>query len=549
MARKAKGEVVPREWKSGRGFALRLTAYGKRHYLTLGLERDGWTRERAGIELDNIMADVRRGIWVAPEKPGRRPEALAASEAGEVEKVLFPAFAGGLLRSRKGRHSDRHHGYLEWGLKHLEPFFATVTPAQIDAEMVDAYAAAKLAEGRELAEAIERGRPLRDGRGMVRKPLSPVSINKTIDVLAWVLGFAVEYRKRTGVTENVAAGKKRRVGEPPRRPVHLDSAEQIEAILDAAEELDGDLRFSLTERRVIVATFIFSGPRDIEIGHMLWRDVDLANGRIMVGRSKTQAGLREVAMLPIERDVLAAHKASSPHTDPDDLVCPTSDGTVRSRKNLCAGVVAPVLRRADELLVARGHVPLPKGVSPHKLRHTFASILIATGVDVASVKEQLGHTDAKFTLNVYTHMMARSPEERARLRALVEGEREGHEPAPARLGWRAFEAPILRVLAAAPGGRARRRAVIRALAEEMDGRLGEADRADYRGAPRWHVDADLARRHMRERGLLRKTRKQGVWALGEAAAGRIGALRPLPARPDLALPDTDGTEHEEALVA
>ena len=42
---------------------------------------------------------------------------------------------------------------------------------------------------------------------------------------------------------------------------------------------------------------------------MLWRDIDLANSRIFVGRSKTAAGLREIQILPILRDILAAHKA------------------------------------------------------------------------------------------------------------------------------------------------------------------------------------------------------------------------------------------------
>lgn len=35
--------------------------------------------------------------------------------------------------------------------------------------------------------------------------------------------------------------------------------------------------------------------------------------------------------------------------------------------------------------------------------------------------QQLGHTDPAFTLRVYAHMMRRSPEERAKLKALVEG--------------------------------------------------------------------------------------------------------------------------------
>lgn len=35
-------------------------------------------------------------------------------------------------------------------------------------------------------------------------------------------------------------------------------------------------------------------------------------------------------------------------------------------------IVAPVVRRAGKLLERRGEQPLPSGVTPHKLRHTFA---------------------------------------------------------------------------------------------------------------------------------------------------------------------------------
>lgn len=40
---------------------------------------------------------------------------------------------------------------------------------------------------------------------------------------------------------------------------------------------------------------------------------------------------------------------------------------------------------------------------PHKLRHTFASIAITSGADVASVSEKLGHSDKAVTLRMYTH--------------------------------------------------------------------------------------------------------------------------------------------------
>ena len=40
---------------------------------------------------------------------------------------------------------------------------------------------------------------------------------------------------------------------------------------------------------------------------------------------------------------------------------------------------------------------------PHKLRHTFASIAITKGADVASVSETLGHSDKAVTQRMYTH--------------------------------------------------------------------------------------------------------------------------------------------------
>jgi hypothetical protein len=64
MAGRAKGEVKVREWKSGRSFALRFWAYGERRYVTLGSERDGWDQRAAEEELENVLVDVRRGVWV-----------------------------------------------------------------------------------------------------------------------------------------------------------------------------------------------------------------------------------------------------------------------------------------------------------------------------------------------------------------------------------------------------------------------------------------------------------------------------------------------------
>ena len=174
-------------------------------------------------------------------------------------------------------------------------------------------------------------------------------------------------------------------------------------------------------RRAALAVLLLGGGRVSATGAMLWRDVDLANGRFEVGRDKTDAGMREVDMLPLLREILTEHKAASDRTGPDDPVLVTSAGRPRSRDNLRKDVVEAAVSQANRLVAERGLQPLPLGITPHKLRHTFASILVAIGRDPTYVMQQLGHTDPAFTLRVYAHVMRRSDEEREELKALVEG--------------------------------------------------------------------------------------------------------------------------------
>ena len=122
-----------------------------------------------------------------------------------------------------------------------------------------------------------------------------------------------------------------------------------------------------------------------------------------------------------EREILIEHKAASAKTGAHDPVFVTATGTPRSRHNLRQDVVDTSVAHAHRLAEERGLQPLPLGITPHKLRHTFASILVAIGRDPTYVMQQLGHTDPAFTLRVYAHVMRRSEDERERLKALVEG--------------------------------------------------------------------------------------------------------------------------------
>jgi integrase len=274
MAVRPRGQVVERRLKGGRIYAIRFHAYGRRRYLTLGLESEGWTRRRAEDELANVLADVRRDLWVEPLPGARR------RHRKEKREILFAAFVDDLLAERRHQLSDAMCAHLEWGLWHLRPVFNDWLLRDIDAEAVDVYRAQKVEEAEALRAALEHGRPRRGETGRIMRPLSSSSINKTIDVLQWVLSAAEEYG---WIETNPARGRRRRLRKPKRPPVYLDSVGHIEALLEAAGQLDADPRSRIGHRLPLIATLVFAGLRSHELSALRWRDVDLAVGRIQVG--------------------------------------------------------------------------------------------------------------------------------------------------------------------------------------------------------------------------------------------------------------------------
>lgn len=433
MGRQATGHVIPPD-ATRRSFAIRFWAYGTRHKITLGRPEDGWTWQKADRELAATLRDVDLGVWRPPEPD---PAPVPATDP------TFHKFASDWFKAKQLEiEENTRNSYRNDLVNHLLPFFKDHRVSQITVAEVDRYRQHKLEQSAKIRAAEEAGKPRmvevvdRRGRRYRRKerPLSARSINMHLFLLAMILEVAVDHGL---LPANTAAGKRRRLKVKKSRPVHLDSAEHIAVMLEAAGDLDAgghvvelsDGRgrawkqrqaIQTTGRRAAIAVLLLGGGRASATGAMLWRDVDLANGRFVVGRDKTDAGMREVDMLPLLREILTEHKAASERTGADDPVFLTATGRPRSRDNIRQDVVEAVVRRAEEIQAARGAQPLPLGISPHKLRHTFASILIALGKDPIYVMGQLGHTDPAFTLRVYAHMMRRSEQEREALRALVE---------------------------------------------------------------------------------------------------------------------------------
>jgi integrase len=77
-----------------------------------------------------------------------------------------------------------------------------------------------------------------------------------------------------------------------------------------------------------------------------------------------------------------------------DLIIANPDGTPLKPDSVSASV---------SLLCRR--LGLPKGASLHTLRHSHGSLLLADGVDLATVSERLGHSSVRVTADIYSHAL------------------------------------------------------------------------------------------------------------------------------------------------
>lgn len=427
MARASTGTVIETELKDGsRSFAIRYRVDGKRRFELVGYSFEGVTRRTAEERLQDVLSDVRRGLWREPE-----PEPEPVPRFSEAAEEWFSAqlLEGG---SRGTGLSPAGEADLRWRLEcHLLPYFeGQLRDPRVDAitvKHVDAYRLAKVKEAADRRAKLEAWRtrlgcetdPARRRkiqRQRPPRPLGATSVNKTLATLAAILERAVEHGH---LSTNPASGKRRRLRQPTPPRTRLDRADHIAALIDAASELDRTARAHRGQRRALVALLLFAGPRISEATALRWRDVDLARGEIRIRRSKTDTGVRLIRMEPVLRDELAAYRAGLREVSRDSLVFCTATGEPLGATNVRKRVIDRAREIANERLERQGTEPLPY-LTPHSCRRTYATILCALDYGIPFAKQQLGHKSSALTLDVYAGGV--HPDEKPRLAALVRGD-------------------------------------------------------------------------------------------------------------------------------
>ena len=180
------------------------------------------------------------------------------------------------------------------------------------------------------------------------------------------------------------------------KPMQVLNEQELDTFLQAVQKDDIWRDFFYTE--------LMTGLRRGEICALMWRDFDAkartlkisrtlhskGQGIYALGDTKTSQGNRTIILPESVAALLRARKKASISQwifpQPTSPELPMNPGTA--------------YRRLKTLLEEAG---LPS-IRFHDLRHTFATHALTSGVDAKTLAGILGHTNASFTLDTYTHV-------------------------------------------------------------------------------------------------------------------------------------------------
>ena len=167
------------------------------------------------------------------------------------------------------------------------------------------------------------------------------------------------------------------------------------AMTDSAEALDPLKAYAILRDTALLETLYSTGARIAEISGLTHAMLDTERGTCIVrgkGAKERLCILGRPALAAVRAMLRAARCVWEEPDGPERPVFLTRYGTGISPRD--------IERRMKHWLAAAGLNP---DLSPHKLRHSFATHLLSHGADLRSVQELLGHASPA-TTQIYTHL-------------------------------------------------------------------------------------------------------------------------------------------------
>ena len=228
---------------------------------------------------------------------------------------------------------------------------------------------------------------------------APLTVRRKLWVLSSFFGFLQDMG-------HVSGNPARRLPLPrleQQVPVTLTEAD-AQRLLEAAER---------PWHKCLVVLLLSTGMRRSEIAQISLEDLDLENRQLLVHGK----GAKE-RVVPLADQAVAAIEQYLPHrvqmVRPPSEAAMAAGGTRLATQSRHLFVSAwkgqPIhgrcINRMLRIVIRKAGLQ-GQGITPHKLRHTFATHLIRNGVDIRTVQELLGHADIGTTAR-YLHSDVRT---------------------------------------------------------------------------------------------------------------------------------------------
>jgi len=344
---------------------LYRTKDGRQRWHTIGRHGSPWTVDEARKEARRLLVKVENGGDPAGEKAADR---MAETVAQLCDDYFVAASAGRTLTRRKIPKKASTLAVDKSNISnHIKPLLGNIKVAAVTRRDIERFQNA-VAEG----ETAVRGEASKRGGG--RLTGGQGAATRTVGLLGAIFGFAVKRGMRAdnpvrGVERHADGQRIRRMGE-----------EEYGA-------LGGALRtMPETSWPIAIAAAHFLAVTGWRRGEMLalrWTEIDLATRTARLGDTKTGASMRPLSNAAC--DMLR----SIPRMG--DLVFPATRGADQPM----TGFHKIWLRIAKQAV-------LSADVTPHVLRHSFASVAADLGFSELTIAALIGHNKASITSR-YAH--------------------------------------------------------------------------------------------------------------------------------------------------
>jgi integrase len=219
------------------------------------------------------------------------------------------------------------------------------------------------------------------------------------------------------IEENPAdSGRFPLLRQAPKEPVFLEQDEAQAFVRAALSEPDPKIRS-------MVLLYLYTGIRMEELCGLEWSDVDLKDAQIHVRRAsvylaglgvitkdtKTRSGTRVIRADPSVFSTLEEYKEAK-RSEWAARGLPWSENSRIYTKQDGSPIIPGTTRIWLRSFEKRNGL---RPVTPHKLRHTFATLQIAYGTDIRTVAGVMGHSSPMTTLTIYAHQVKEASQKAA----------------------------------------------------------------------------------------------------------------------------------------